>query len=230
MGEGKTAKYFQYAIGEIILVVIGILIALQINDWSQERKNRSFEADMLSQIHTNLTIDRENLIIYSRNGHNAMASIGKILNTQISESNKDSLYSWLGDIIQFDRFQPLTNAYEVLKSKGLDQVSNRELRLLLGTYYEGKAKEIEKSLGDIELTFNQDWLPLLKKHVLEMKFKNFIKIDDLDLFNNPGENRNLLIMNVDNYSGSVEDIDEGIVLITRLQDIIKRELNFAEQE
>ena len=36
ISEGKTEKYFKYAIGEIILVVIGILIALQINDWSQE--------------------------------------------------------------------------------------------------------------------------------------------------------------------------------------------------
>jgi hypothetical protein len=33
METGKTSKYFKYAIGEIVLVVIGILIALQINNW-----------------------------------------------------------------------------------------------------------------------------------------------------------------------------------------------------
>lgn len=37
LGEGKTAKYFKYAIGEIVLVVIGILIALQINNWNEKR-------------------------------------------------------------------------------------------------------------------------------------------------------------------------------------------------
>ena len=37
LSEGKTGKYFKYAIGEIILVVIGILIALQINNWNQQR-------------------------------------------------------------------------------------------------------------------------------------------------------------------------------------------------
>ncbi|MEZ2414533.1 DUF6090 family protein [Muriicola sp. E247] len=37
LSEGKTGKYFKYAIGEILLVVIGILIALQINNWNQER-------------------------------------------------------------------------------------------------------------------------------------------------------------------------------------------------
>nr|WP_321230725.1 DUF6090 family protein [uncultured Psychroserpens sp.] len=36
--ENKTGKYFKYAIGEIILVVIGILIALQINNWNKKRK------------------------------------------------------------------------------------------------------------------------------------------------------------------------------------------------
>ena len=36
--ENKTGKYFEYAVGEIILVVIGILIALQINNWNEGRK------------------------------------------------------------------------------------------------------------------------------------------------------------------------------------------------
>ena len=39
MGKNKTGKYLKYAIGEIILVVIGILIALSINNWNEERKN-----------------------------------------------------------------------------------------------------------------------------------------------------------------------------------------------
>ena len=39
MTNNKTAKYLTYAIGEIILVVIGILIALQINNWNEDRKN-----------------------------------------------------------------------------------------------------------------------------------------------------------------------------------------------
>ena len=38
--ENKTGKYLKYAIGEIFLVVIGILIALQINNWNEDRKNQ----------------------------------------------------------------------------------------------------------------------------------------------------------------------------------------------
>ena len=43
LSEGKTANYFKYAIGEIVLVVIGILIALQINTWNEFRKERKIE-------------------------------------------------------------------------------------------------------------------------------------------------------------------------------------------
>ena len=50
LSENKTSKYFKYAFGEIILVVIGILIALQINNWNENRKNKITEADYYCRI------------------------------------------------------------------------------------------------------------------------------------------------------------------------------------
>ncbi|WP_282042683.1 DUF6090 family protein [Winogradskyella flava] len=50
MEKNKTRKYFKYAFGEIILVVIGILIALQINNWNENRKNKITEADYYCRI------------------------------------------------------------------------------------------------------------------------------------------------------------------------------------
>jgi hypothetical protein len=54
MEQNKTSRYFKYAIGEIILVVIGILIALQINNWNESRKSKTFETEILTQIQANL--------------------------------------------------------------------------------------------------------------------------------------------------------------------------------
>jgi len=50
--EGKTSKYLKYAIGEIVLVVIGILIALQINNWNNERQAK-IETEALRQSNLN---------------------------------------------------------------------------------------------------------------------------------------------------------------------------------
>ncbi len=55
--ENKTSKYFKYAIGEIILVVIGILIALQINNWNEEHKINKIRTQKLSQIESDLRAD-----------------------------------------------------------------------------------------------------------------------------------------------------------------------------
>ncbi len=50
--ENKTGKYFKYAIGEIVLVVIGILIALQINNWNEGRKELSNETKILKTLNS----------------------------------------------------------------------------------------------------------------------------------------------------------------------------------
>ena len=48
--EGKTPKYLKYALGEIILVVIGILIALRVNNWNEYRHTRNEEKELLHQL------------------------------------------------------------------------------------------------------------------------------------------------------------------------------------
>ena len=59
INENKTSKYLKYAIGEIILVVLGILIALQINNWNENRKDRILEKEYLTRIKSDLEIDQE---------------------------------------------------------------------------------------------------------------------------------------------------------------------------
>ena len=50
LSEGKIGKYLKYAIGEIILVVIGILIALQINTWNNQQIDRNKEQEYLQNL------------------------------------------------------------------------------------------------------------------------------------------------------------------------------------
>jgi len=57
--ENKTGKYFKYAIGEIILVVIGILIALQINNWNENNKLEEKKQDYYQQLLKDLKKDKE---------------------------------------------------------------------------------------------------------------------------------------------------------------------------
>ena len=55
--ENRVSKYLLYAIGEIVLVVIGILIALSINSWNEDRLDKKEVAIYLEQIRTELAFD-----------------------------------------------------------------------------------------------------------------------------------------------------------------------------
>lgn len=57
MEKNKTGKYLKYAIGEIVLVVIGILIALQINNWNERSKQRIEEIRLLEKVSIDLRSD-----------------------------------------------------------------------------------------------------------------------------------------------------------------------------
>lgn len=217
-------RYIKYAIGEILLVVIGILIALSINTWNESRKSRIFEKEMLSQIRQNLIQDKEALKEIYDNGNRAVASIQKILEFDRSRDPEDSIQFWLGNIIRFDRFQPLTNGYEVLKSRGLDQISNKDLRFLLGSYYDDQALYMDKAIQDIEWTFREDWIPGLMNNVVEFKFKQYMKLDSYDMFLEPSPPRQNLIMQIDNYGGSIKYIKEGMDLIEKIMRLIESEL------
>ena len=65
MSENKTGKYLKYAIGEIVLVVIGILIALSIINWNEGRKERLLEKEALNNLLISLSSDIENQINFN---------------------------------------------------------------------------------------------------------------------------------------------------------------------
>jgi hypothetical protein len=224
LSEGKTGKYLKYAIGEIILVVIGILIALQLNNLNENKKNDVFEKEILSQIQENLKSDKLVLKQIELNFMKAIASSKKILNAEESQKTEDSIKIWLGAIIQFDRFQPLTNAYEVLKSNGLDRISNKQLRFLLGKYYDDESLRMIKSTNDIELAFNDHWLPILFEEAVEFEFKKSVELKDYSVLLKPSKERNILKLHRDNYASGINRITSGISTIEEIQNSIAKEI------
>ncbi len=220
MSENKTAKYFKYAIGEIVLVVIGILIALQLNNLNENKKNNVFEKEILSQIQENLESDKLVLKQIESNFTKAITNSKKILNAEESQQTKDSLEIWLGAIIQFDRFQPLTNAYELLKSNGLDRISNKQLRFLLGKYYDDEAIRMIKSTNDIEIAFNDHWIPILFEETVAFEFKKSVELKDYTVLLKPSKERNILKLSRDNYSSGIIKIKSGINTIDQIQSLI----------
>jgi hypothetical protein len=82
--ENKVSKYMLYAIGEIVLVVIGILIALSINNWNELRKQQISEKDVIAGIKNDLTQDKEYINLIINTAANKISAFN-ILNQELPE-------------------------------------------------------------------------------------------------------------------------------------------------
>ena len=77
--DNQFFKYSRYAIGEIVLVVAGILIALQINNWNEDRKSRQVEIITLSELKNSIEANIQNMDSTEAKITHRMASINAIL-------------------------------------------------------------------------------------------------------------------------------------------------------
>jgi hypothetical protein len=116
METGKTAKYLKYAIGEIILVVIGILIALQINNWNENRKHDIAEKEFLKSVTNDLKQDLE-FINYVQGYIKPKMDAYNLLNTTYSadyEYNKTQIDSLMSIYLYSGQrtFYPVSGAFK----------------------------------------------------------------------------------------------------------------------
>ena len=79
MKQNKTSKYFKYAVGEIILVVIGILIALQINNWNENQKKTQIKQSYIENLRNDIIKDKEQLKIRLERNYAQLKRIDSIV-------------------------------------------------------------------------------------------------------------------------------------------------------
>ncbi len=118
--EGALGRYSAYAIGEIILVVVGILIALQINNYSDARKDRAREVGYLANIRADLVANITEMDRYLASRTESIAAAQRIVDhfdgkpiEDASAFNADGvrIYSW-------QRYYQINNTYQELVNSG----------------------------------------------------------------------------------------------------------------
>lgn len=134
--ENKTSKYFKYAIGEIVLVVIGILIALQISNWNQNQQNKIKETYYLKEMQKEFLKDQKTLERFTMLTE-AKTSRGILVKNYLKNDtiNKKELLADLffnGKIVAFKSFTPV---YDELVSSGqMSLLKNDSLKILIKEY------------------------------------------------------------------------------------------------
>lgn len=120
MEQNKVRTYLLYAIGEIALVMIGILLALQVNNWNEERKNISNEAFYLNKIEASLRSDSLDLVQSINLGNNMLIMIDSadiIMNNPELFSGVE-LRNKLFALVWQNEFEPSRSVFDNLNATG----------------------------------------------------------------------------------------------------------------
>lgn len=136
--KDRFSKYLIYAIGEIVLVVIGILIALQINNWNENQKDRASGANYLNRISSDLkkdtTILNQKIHLAGQESESYLALIREMYNIQ---ENKEDYIQLLNSVeLNVDELILTDIAYnELLNTGKLDLIFNDNLKDQITEYY-----------------------------------------------------------------------------------------------
>lgn len=147
--EGKTANYLKYAIGEIILVVIGILIALSINNWNEARKHQMAEREFFAGIKNDLKDDKA-FIELVLNRIEPKIKAHKLLNKEVQRKyieDKNEIDSLLGTYLFIGQrtFYPISGSFQsAVAGNEINTYKNKELiRSIIKLYHSTYPRLIE---------------------------------------------------------------------------------------
>ena len=220
--KGKFGRYMAYAIGEILLVVIGILIALQINEWDTEKSRAALVKQYYQNMKEQLTVDRNELtgsIDYSNTYLEQFKQADRIIKSQ-ARSETDTLGRISLSLLKYSDFRRKSSVYQTLVSTGdIKFIANQDiLRNLeeLETHYV-LIERLEGIHADASLTM------VLPNVVLAVQISPFEVKDPDVLFNYSFHNTfPLFIGLMEEKNGVYQD---AITQIDELLDAIGLELD-----
>jgi len=208
LSNGKTVQYLKYAIGEIVLVVIGILIALQINNWNQNRINDKNEQIYLLGLKEEFQISKiklEELRSVNQKNYSGAKNILKYTNSKNELPSEAAfsklLYQTFSDDIAFNPNNSLLN--EMINSGNLKNLTNTDLRKHL-TNWVSTIEDVSKQEEDLA---NQRMKVLdmfrTNETSLSAIFKQAGVYDNLGLPETKNEASNLALLNSTEFENNV---------------------------
>jgi hypothetical protein len=234
--ENKTSKYFKYAIGEIILVVIGIIIALQINTWNENRKASIEEKVILENLYKNLMFAKQQSETLINEEKELKTLLIQILKVKKDENDTIAISDSIIKVAVWDlqSNKPTFNIYSNLKNTNkLSLIKNNNINQKF-TDLEYKLNKLSDILAD-RLSVHQiridnilendvNFIPLVKSNVPEINIGNEAKNNYNDVLN-VKRIRNLLGMKLAFTQDVINSRKNLDLEISDLINLIKSELN-----
>lgn len=152
----NTTKYIKYAVGEIFLVVIGILIALQLNNWNENRKKEMELLSIYENIASDLEIDLVNIDSLKTNSLRDKTVFEKVINDEMTEEDYHNCSTCLFILSGFPDISMLDNGYKLLSNFTDFKIKeDRDFVKSINQFYSFYQTEIGVDQQSLNLIFNR---------------------------------------------------------------------------
>jgi len=210
LSESNYGIYLLYASGEIFLVVIGIVVALQIDNWNQNNKTHKELMSVFQEI-------REDLVLDTTHISNALIERNQDLlaQTRIIEAIKedvafnDQIKSDLGRVMIRRSFPLVSPGFNLLKESELTSIENRAFRSTLIGYYEQVVVDMKQEFQDDSFEFETVWLPYVRNNFKEWHFGEYAIPLDWELIKADHYFLASLQINLNNVKSTIRNLHRG---------------------
>ncbi len=227
--ENKTGKYLKYAIGEIILVVIGILIALQINNWNEHRKQRASIEQSLLEVRNNMVNDTLKMSEVIKKLQEEVTIQKEVIDAIKNEIILDSTYNEKLGKCSLINGMPITQTgFNNLKELGLGNIKNQYLEAELINYYETLKKDFEIQQGYDQSSFREYWIPYLKDNFKDYSYRNYAIPKNYKALSRDSEFLVLLKVNMETREGTLRSSNNLQTSSKNLISLIDEELKLGK--
>ena len=164
--ENKTGKYFKYALGEIALVVIGILIALSINNWNDNRKNRISERELLDNIHRDFVQNKIQFDTVKAINYRNLATLNSRIALFPIERDSAKIAAFQSyQIAPAISYNPYSSSIKsVINSNSLELIQNEELRKHLVSWEDVLLDYQEEEFFYFKF-MNEQFMPYVRENI-----------------------------------------------------------------
>ena len=180
MEKNKTGKYLKYAIGEIALVVIGILIALQINNWNENRKLQNRMKSVYSIIKTDLVSDIKNIDIVLTNRTFRDSIFKKIINNDMTKEDYLNCEKCSYVLLGFLDLKLNTRGAKLLEENSAVFNSHQDsLSIEISNFYAYFNTEIGVALDEVIIDYEDNYSYFKNNKAWFKDYINKVKSDEL---------------------------------------------------
>jgi hypothetical protein len=204
---------------ELALVVVGILIALGIDNWHTEQQERRSENRVLGQLHQDLARDLEAINEIMAEREASIAAMAELRGMIEGAPFDEALFSLaVARAATLQRFAFRRGAYEVIKS-GAVRLADEDLRIRLSDYYEYDTVLANQSIEDIEFSFLSFWLPFVREYAREWRYNDYFFAHDPRAMLADPMFRQLLVTDNDNNTALIRRLKP---LAEQMRDLLDR--------